>query len=55
MSSEKEVRPGDQFDTDMTIYVKDKNGKTINEIQVPAGHRVPPTNLEDAKYYSTQE
>ena len=49
------VRPGTEAKQDMKLYVKDRNGKTIGEVNVPAGHRVPPTRLENAEGYSRKK
>lgn len=48
-------KPGDNADSDLTLYVKDANGKTLSEIKVPAGHRVPPTRIKEAESYSTKK
>jgi len=53
--SEQKFKPGDQVDKDMVLYVKDEDGNTLSDIKVPAGHRVPPTRVKGAKYYSTKK
>ncbi len=47
-------KPGDNVEKDVKLYVKDSNGNTLGEINVPAGNRVPPTRIEGAEYYSTK-
>jgi hypothetical protein len=49
------VKPGTEAKQDMKLYVKDSHGKTIGEVNVPAGHRVPPTRLENAEGYSRKK
>ncbi|HOK82278.1 MAG: hypothetical protein GX095_00585 [Clostridiales bacterium] len=51
----KTYKPGEQADKDLTLYVKDANGNTLSEINVPAGHRIPPTRIEEANSYSTKK
>lgn len=48
-------KPGDNVENDVRLYVKDANGNTLGEINVPAGNRVPPTRIEGAQYYSTKK
>lgn len=49
------IKPGSEVDSDVVLYVKDAEGNTLSEINVPAGHRVPPTRIKDAEYYSTKD
>ncbi|HHT83863.1 MAG: hypothetical protein ACOYEC_06465 [Christensenellales bacterium] len=51
----KNYQPGDNVEKDVKLYVKDSKGNTLGEINVPAGNRVPPTRIEGADHYSTQE
>lgn len=51
----KTYKPGQDADSDLTLYVKDADGNTLSEIKVPAGHRVPPTRIKGAESYSTQK
>jgi hypothetical protein len=51
----KTYKPGNQVDSDVTLYVKDADGNTLSEIKVPAGHRVPPTRISEAESYSTKK
>lgn len=53
--SNQSFKPGEQSQQDLTLYVKDANGNNLGEIKVPAGHRVPPTRIEEAEGYSTQK
>lgn len=55
MANKTTYRPGNQAETDLTLYVKDANGNTLSEIKVPAGHRIPPTRIEEAESYSTKK
>lgn len=55
MSNQQTYKPGEEVDSDVTLYVKDADGNTLSEIKVPAGHRVPPTRIKDAESYSTQK
>ena len=48
-------KPGNQANQDLTLYVKDAQGNTLSEIKVPAGHRIPPTRIEEAESYSTKK
>jgi len=48
-------KPGEEVQSDVTLYVKDADGNTLSEIKVPAGHRIPPTRIKDAESYSTKE
>lgn len=48
-------KPGTEVDNDVTLYVKDSDGKTLGEIKVPAGHRVPPTRIKDAESYKAKK
>lgn len=54
-NNNKTLKPGNQVDSDTKLYVKDAKGKTLSEINVPAGHRVPPTRIEEAESYSTKK
>jgi hypothetical protein len=49
------IKPGEQANKNMKLYVKDEYGNTIGELQVPSGNRVPPTRMENADYYSTKK
>lgn len=51
----QKFKPGDNVDSDVTLYVKDSSGNTLGQINVPAGNRVPPTRIEGAQYYSTKK
>jgi len=51
----KTYKPGDSAEKDVTLYVKDSKGKTLSQIQVPKGHRVPPTRIKGAAGYSTSK
>ena len=53
--SNQNYKPGDQVDKDVKLYVKDANGNVISEINVPAGHKVPPTGIKNAESYSTKK
>jgi hypothetical protein len=53
--SNQTYKPGEEVDKDITLYVKDADGNTLSEIQVPAGHRVPPTRIKEAESYSTKK
>lgn len=55
MANNRTYKPGEEVDSDTTLYVKDAAGKTLSEIKVPAGHRVPPTRIKDAESYSTKK
>lgn len=55
MANKQTYRPGNQADHDLTLYVKDADGNTLSEIKVPAGHRIPPTRIEEAESYSTKK
>lgn len=55
MANNKTIKPGTQVENDTKLYVKDAKGKTLSEINVPAGHRVPPTRIEEAESYSTKK
>ena len=48
-------RPGQEADQDLVLFVKDAEGNSIGEIKVPAGHRIPPTRIEEAESYSTKK
>jgi len=48
-------KPGQQTDKDLVLYVKDRQGKSVGEIKVPAGHRIPPTKIKNAESYSTKK
>lgn len=54
-NNNKTLKPGNQVENDTKLYVKDAKGKTLSEINVPAGHRVPPTRIEEAESYSTKK
>lgn len=47
-------KPGEPAGKSTKLYVKDDDGNTLGEIQVPGGNRVPPTRIEDADHYSTK-
>ncbi len=53
--AKQKFKPGDNVENDVKLYVKNSNGDTLGEINVPAGNRVPPTRIEGAEYYSTEE
>ncbi|MCL2797781.1 MAG: hypothetical protein FWD58_06980 [Firmicutes bacterium] len=50
----KSAKPGQEAGEDIVLYVKDSKGKTMGEIKVPAGHRVPPTAKAGAASYQTK-
>jgi len=50
----KSVKPGQEAGEDIVLYVKDSKGKTMGEIKVPAGSRVPPTRTKGAESYQTK-
>ncbi len=52
--SNQSYRPGDEAESDLTLYVKDSDGNTLGEIKVPAGHRIPPTRIVNADSYSNK-
>lgn len=45
------IKPGTEANSDMKLNVKDSKGKTVGEIKVPAGSRVPPTRTSGAETY----
>ncbi len=55
MAKEQRYGIGDKADKDLKLFVKDSNGNTIGEIDVPKGNVIPPTRIEGAQYYSTQK
>lgn len=55
MANSKTYKPGEEVDSDVTLYVKDADGNNLSQIKVPAGHRVPPTKTKGAKSYSTKK
>jgi hypothetical protein len=55
MSSKNSFKPGQEADTDLTLLVKNASGKTLSEISVPAGHRIPPTRIKGATSYSKKK
>lgn len=50
-SKKKSWRPGEQSDKDLDLYVIDSQGNHLGEISVAAGHRIPPTRIENAEGY----
>jgi len=50
-SNKRHWRPGEQPDTDLELYVVDASGNHLGEISVQAGHRIPPTRIEEAEGY----
>lgn len=44
------VKPGTVAGSDMKLKVKDSSNKTVGEIKVPAGNRVPPTRTSGESY-----
>jgi len=48
------LKPGQEAGEDIVLYVKDSKGKTMGEIKVPAGHRVPPTRTKGAESYKAK-
>jgi hypothetical protein len=55
MSSQNTYKPGEVAESNVKLYVKDENGNTLGEINVPAGNRIPTTRIKDAEYYTTKE
>ena len=55
MSRQKKYKPGEEAEQDLTLYVKDADGNTLSEINVPKGHRIPPTREKEAEYYTTNQ
>lgn len=53
--AKQSYKPGQEAQSDLTLYVKDSKGKTLSEINVPAGNRVPPTRIKEAESYSTKK
>ena len=51
----KNYKPGQEVENDVKLYVKDANGNTLSEINVPAGNRVPPTRIKESDSYSTNK
>ena len=49
------TKPGTEAAKSMKLYVKDAAGNTLGEINVPSGHRVPPTRIEGAESYSKKK
>lgn len=55
MSKQQQYKPGEEAESDLTLYVKDADGNTLSEINVPKGHRIPPTREKSAEYYTTKK
>ena len=51
MSSKNSYKPGQEATEDLTLLVKDAKGKTLSEIHVPVGNRIPPTRIKGAESY----
>ena len=51
MTNKKQWKPGEEADSDLTLYAIDEQGNHLGEINVPKGNRVPPTRFEDAVAY----
>lgn len=47
--------PGQEVSEHMKLYIKDADGNTLGEIDVPAGRKVPPTRVKNAESYSTKK
>jgi len=54
-NSDSTIKPGTEAKKDMKLYVKDSRGNTVGEINVPAGHRVPPTRIPHSAGYSLKK
>jgi len=51
----KTFKPGQEAERDLTLLVKDEKGKTLSEISVPAGNRIPPTRIKGANSYTEKK
>jgi hypothetical protein len=49
--TDKTVKPGTVAKKDMKLQVKDASDKTLGEINVKSGNRVPPTRISGAETY----
>lgn len=49
--ADQTVKPGSVAKNDIKLKVKNASNKTVGEINVPAGNKVPPTRTSGAESY----